>query len=268
MLADSTIVNVINSLALLVYLAGTIYLFSRYRQQRAPDVQLVTWLATAAVALHGLGAYMSVFRADELRFGVFILPTLFFWAINLMVLLSSLSKPLHSLFVFLFPLSIVAIVSAMVSDSPAKSISTALMIHVILALLAYALLAMASFQALILAYQNQQLKRKNATGVVRLLPPLQTGERLMFELVWAGELLLTVVIISGLLFTEDLVAQNQAHTMVFSVVAWLIYAVLLWGRHQLGWRGKVAVRWVLGGFVALALAYFGTQLVYQLILQR
>lgn len=268
MLTDPTIVNIINGLAILVYLAGTIYLFARYRQQRAPDVQLVTWLATAAVLLHGLGAYLCVFRADELRFGVFILPTLFFWAINLMVLLSSLSKPLHNLFVFLFPLSIVAIAAAMFSDSPAKSVSPALMIHVILALLAYALFAMASFQALMLAYQNRQLKRKNATGVVRLLPPLQTMEGLMFELVWAGELLLTAVIINGLLFADNLLVQNQAHTVVFSILAWIIYAVLLWGRHQLGWRGKVAVRWVLGGFVALALAYFGTQLVYQLILQR
>lgn len=266
MYADTIIATVSNSLAILVYLAGSVYLFTTYRRQQAPDVRLVTWLATAGVILHGVGAYSSVFQANALRFGVFILPILFFWAINLMVLLSSLTKPLHSLFVFLFPLSIIAIVSAMVSDSPVKSVSAALMIHIIMALLAYALLAMASFQALLLAFQNHQLKNKNATGVVRLLPPLQTMEGLMFELVWAGELLLTVVIISGLLFTENLVAQNQAHTMAFSIAAWLIYAVLLWGRHQLGWRGKVAVRWTLGGFIALAVAYYGTQLVYQLIL--
>lgn len=266
MYADTMIAILSNSLALLVYLAGSIYLFITYRRQQAPDVRLVTWLAAAAVALHGVGAYSTVFQANNLRFGVFILPTLFFWAINLMVLLSSLTKPLHSLFVFLFPLSILAIISATLGDSPVKTISPALMIHLILAMLAYALLAIASFQALLLAFQNHQLKKKNAIGVVRLLPPLQTMEGLMFELIWAGELLLTVVIISGLLFTENLVSQNQAHTMVFSVAAWLIYAVLLWGRHYLGWRGKVAVRWTLGGFVALGLAYYGTQLVYQLVL--
>lgn len=266
MYLNSLTANLTNSLAILVYLVGSIYLFKTYRAQRAPDLRLVTWLAAVGVLLHGIGAYSSVFQANALRFGIFILPILFFWAINLMVLLSSLTKPLHSLFVFLFPLSIIAIVSAMLADSPIKSVSPALMIHVILALLAYALLAIASFQALLLAYQNRQLKRKNAAGVVRLLPPLQTMEGLMFELVWAGELLLTVVIISGLLFTDNL--RTQAHTMAFSIVAWIIYAVLLWGRHQLGWRGKVAVRWTLGGFVALALAYFGTQMVYQLILQR
>lgn len=255
-----------NILAILVYLLGSAYLITAYVQQRPPRPRLITWLALGAVNLHGMGAYNTIVDANDFRFGIFILPTLFFWVINLLVLLSGLKKPLHSLFVFLFPLSVVAILSAQFSDSPARSADPALLAHVLLALLAYGLLTIATLQALLLGFQNYQLKHKHATGVVQLLPPLQTMEGLMFELLWAGEGLLTLLIISGLLYTDDLIAQNQAHTMAFSVIAWVIYAVLLWGRHRLGWRGKMAVRWTLGGFVALMLAYFGTQLIYQVVL--
>lgn len=256
-----------NALAILVYLVGSAYLIVTYLRQQAPRQPLIFGLALTAIILHGAGAYHSVFEANDFRFGVFILPTLFFWVINVLVLISGLKKPLYSLFLFLFPLSMVAIWSAMVNDSPVKPVDPALVFHIVLALLAYGLLTIATLQALLLSFQDHQLKHKHATGVVQLLPPLQTMESLMFELVGAGEALLTLLIISGLLYTHDLIAQNQAHTVAFSIIAWVIYAVLLWGRHRLGWRGKIAVRWTLGGFVALMLAYFGTQLVYQVVLR-
>ncbi|MCW8196297.1 phosphohydrolase [Proteobacteria bacterium 005FR1] len=255
-----------NTLAVFVYLLGGLYLIAAYLRQSPPKLSLVTGIAAVGVILHGIGAYRSVFDATDFRFGVLILPTLFLWVINVIVLLSSLRKPLHNLFVFLFPLSVVAILSSEFSESPVKGVDPALVAHIVLALLAYGLLTIATLQALLLYYQNHQLKHKKTTGAVQLLPPLQTMESLMFQLLWAGEALLTILIISGLIYTQDLVAQNQAHTMAFSVIAWVIYGVLLWGRHRLGWRGKVAVRWTLGGFAALMLAYFGTQLVYQVVL--
>jgi ABC-type uncharacterized transport system permease subunit len=54
----------------------------------------------------------------------------------------------------------------------------------------------------------------------------------------------------------------------FSIAAWMIYALLLWGRHQLGWRGYTAIRWTLAGFALLMLAYFGSKLVLELILSQ
>ena len=77
---------------------------------------------------------------------------------------------------------------------------------------------------------------------------------------------MTAAIISGALFVENMMAQHLAHKSVFSVLAWLIFSVLLWGRHQLGWRGNIAVRWTLTGFAFLILAYFGSKLVLEIIL--
>jgi ABC-type uncharacterized transport system permease subunit len=46
----------------------------------------------------------------------------------------------------------------------------------------------------------------------------------------------------------------------------VVFVVLLWGRFQFGWRGATAVRWYLGGFTFLILAYYGSKFVLELIL--
>ena len=48
----------------------------------------------------------------------------------------------------------------------------------------------------------------------------------------------------------------------------VILGILLWGRWRFGWRGRVAIRWSLGGFFALMLAYFGSKFVLELVLHR
>jgi ABC-type uncharacterized transport system permease subunit len=99
------------------------------------------------------------------------------------------------------------------------------------------------------------------------LPPLQTMESLLFQMLWAGAVLLALSIASGVLFLHDILAQHLAHKMFFSFAALVVYGILLWGRHQHGWRGKQAIRWTIGGFLALMTAYFGTKFVLELLLQ-
>ena len=70
------------------------------------------------------------------------------------------------------------------------------------------------------------------------------------------------------MFIHDLFAQHLVHKTVLSLLAWVIFAILLWGRWSRGWRGRKAIRWTLGGFFTLMLAYFGTKLVLELILHR
>jgi ABC-type uncharacterized transport system permease subunit len=91
-------------------------------------------------------------------------------------------------------------------------------------------------------------------------------EALFFELLWVGEICLLLAITSGFLFIDDLFAQHLAHKTVFSLLALVIYGVLLWGRYQRGWRGATAIRWALGGFCTLMLAYFGSKFVLQIVL--
>ena len=167
------------------------------------------------------------------------------------------------------PLAALAIVTSLTLPSPEPvqpHFSAGILSHVLTSILAYSVLTLAALQAALLALQDRQLKHHHTNGVLQALPPLQTMESLLFELLWVGVLLLSASIVTGWLFLEDLFAQHLVHKTALSITAWLIFATLLWGRHALGWRSHTAVRWTLGGFIALMLSYFGTKMVLELIL--
>jgi len=89
----------------------------------------------------------------------------------------------------------------------------------------------------------------------------------MFEMIFIGFVLLSFSLLTGFLFLDDMFAQRLVHKTILSILAWLAFAVLLWGRFRFGWRGRTAIRWTLVGFGALVLAYFGTKAVIELILK-
>jgi ABC-type uncharacterized transport system permease subunit len=101
-------------------------------------------------------------------------------------------------------------------------------------------------------------------------PPLLTLERYQFRLIGAGFVLLTLTLISGIVFSEQLFGKpvTFTHKNVFSVAGWLAFAILLFGRWRYGWRGRTALRWILGGAVLLALGYLGSKFVLEVVLRR
>ena len=103
---------------------------------------------------------------------------------------------------------------------------------------------------------------------MRILPPLTLTEALLFRLIAAGFLLLTLTLVTGVLFVDNLFAQHLVHKTVLSVAAWLVFGVLLFGRWRYGWRGKRAVRLTLIGMAVLLLAFFGSKFVLELLLRR
>ena len=93
-------------------------------------------------------------------------------------------------------------------------------------------------------------------------------EQLLFQLIGTGFVLLSAGLLTGIVFLEDVFAQHLVHKTVLSIAAWSIFGILLWGRWRFGWRGRKAIRWTLSGFGVLILAYFGSKLVLELILDR
>ena len=140
--------------------------------------------------------------------------------------------------------------------------------HILSSILAFGLLSIAGVYALFAAFTDYFLRRHHLNPLVRSLPPLEVLERLLFQLIAAGFFLLTISLISGLTFVDDLFAQHLAHKTLLSILAWVIFGLLLWGRWRYGWRGRHAVRLTLAGIMVLLLAYFGSKLVLELILGR
>lgn len=254
--------------AILLYLASFAYLAATIARTR-PNRWIVLALGLAAFVLHALTSAQQTFVVDGFDFSLMRVSSIIFLTINLMVLLSSAHRPVFSLLLPLQPLTALVLGASLILDSsmePWRTLPPAMGFHVIVSILAYSMLTLSVFQALLVGYQNVQLHHRHPGGLVRALPPLQSMEALLFEIIWAGFLLLTIALVSGFLYNDNFFARNVLHKAVFSMVAWLVYATLLWGHHSKGWRGMVAIRWTAGGFLALALAYWGSKLVIEYIL--
>ena len=228
-------------------------------------------IAFVAVALHGVLLYSAVVTDNGLQLGFFDAASLVAWVAALLLMLGALRRPLDNLGLLVLPLAALLIVPSVIwpdTHRLASERSLGTEVHVLVSVLAFALLTIAACQSMLLAYQEHRLSQKRPGGLMHILPPLKIQEELLFQLIVMGFFLLTLSLATGVAFVADMLAQHLAHKTVLSIIAWVIFAVLLWGRWRYGWRGRTAVRLSLAGFVVLGLAYFGTKLVLELILER
>ncbi len=135
--------------------------------------------------------------------------------------------------------------------------------HIVLSLGAAALLFAAAVTAVLLVVLDSRLRTHRIGAVPSALPPIDTLEKIMFRSIGAGFALLTLALLTGLVFVTNLFAQHLIHKTVLSLAAWVLFGVLLIGRVRYGWRGRFAVRLTLWGFALLVLAYFGAKFVLE-----
>ena len=140
--------------------------------------------------------------------------------------------------------------------------------HVLIAMLSYGLLTVGVIVAIFALFQERRLKAAKLSPVNRLFAPLETTEKLLFAIAGTGFVGLTLAIGSGSTFISDLMEQHLAHKLGISLLAWIVFGVLLAGRYFKGWRGKRAVRLYIGGFLLLCLAYFGNRIILEEIFNR
>lgn len=142
-------------------------------------------------------------------------------------------------------------------------------LHWLLGLASYGLFGAAVLHAALLDRAERSLRRRDAvTPLPSGLPaglPLLALERLTFRFVLAGFVVLTLAIALGLGYMP---AWRWDHKTIFSLLGWLLFAGLLWGRHAFGWRGRRATRWLYIGALLLLLAYVGSRFVFEVLLHR
>ncbi|MFC3024787.1 inner membrane protein YpjD [Vibrio zhugei] len=141
-----------------------------------------------------------------------------------------------------------------------------LMVHISFALFSYSTLCIGTLYSIQIAWLNHKLKHKKSLAINPNFPPLLRIERHCFNILIVGNLLLTGTIITGVGFLSDMVAQGKAHKGVLSVLAWIVYSLLIWGHYQKGWRGKKVTWLSVSGAFLLTLAYFGSRFVKEVIL--
>lgn len=256
--------------SIIFYVISFALLFNAiYKKTRAP-ISFSACFAFA-IATHAVALQMSLFSGNQLNLSLVNATSMIFFAISVISWFSIIRKlPTENLLIISLPLTIISLsASWLMPETELKTIQgEGLISHIILSILAYSFITIAALQACLLAVQEKQLRQHNFNGVFQYLPPLQTMENLLFEIIWLGFITLTAAIISGSLFLHDMFAQHLAHKTILSIIAWGVFAILLLGRHIKGWRGTTATKWTLSGFVVLMLAYFGSKFVLEIILSE
>lgn len=98
------------------------------------------------------------------------------------------------------------------------------------------------------------------------MPPLMTVEKQLYHLIIIGFILLSLSLVTGFIFLEDMFGDGKGHKAILSIIAWVVYAVMLWQQYTVGCRIRTAVIYSLSGASLLSLAYFGARIVKELIL--
>ncbi|AVJ56355.1 ABC transporter permease [Idiomarina sp. OT37-5b] len=191
------------------------------------------------------------------------------WLVALFALLRShhsgslLLKPV----VYLFA----ALTCLLLALAPAQwgsyiNMNAGLLVHIVLSLVAYGVLALATLYAIQAAYVSYTLKQRRNPTLFHKLPPLMTIERYFFRLLFSGTILLILALLSGFAFLDNMFAQNVAHKTFLSIAAAIVYVVANVMHRVSGARGKVMVILTLVGSSLLTLGYFGSRFVKDIIL--
>lgn len=254
-----------------IYLAVAVD-FWRVVKLPEKNLKLHSSMIALGLALHGWLLFQDVFTVAGINLGFFLALSAILWLTVLIYWLVNLKHPLYSLQAFVLPPSAVcALLPALSTQNHFLSTQGAnlLLIHIGIALVAYSLFTFATLHALIMMVAERSLHQKKNWIQLPDFPPLLVMEKLLFRVISLGFILLTITLVSGMVFSEEIfgkVAQFN-HKTIFSIAAWLIYGWLLFGHYQYGWRGKKAIKLTLIGFVLLLLAYVGTKFILEVIKQ-
>lgn len=269
--------NVFAISSILLYLLATaavfrsIFSYKADPGSRKPRPFHIILPAVAACFLHAASLAGDFWNDGGINFSLPGTASLVVFLIVTILLTTAITRPVEKLGIVVFPLAALVQILYLLLPRQVRivsDISTGMEVHILSSILAFSMLNIAAIQAILLAFQDRQLHRHGSNPFIRSLPPLQTMEALLFQMIGAGLILLTVSLSTGFIYVQDLMAQHLAHKTILSVFAWVLFAALLIGRTIYGWRGQTAIRWTLGGFASLMLAYFGSRLVLEVILQR
>ncbi len=259
---------------------------TRWRAGAQAPGRMMAWERAALlvpIALHGWLLHQDLVAPEQLRFGFGQALSVMLWLGVAIYWVESLFYGLDGMQPLMLPLA--ALAAPLPAVFPGLAVthtaSIEFRLHLILGMAAYSVFTMAMLHALLMALAERSLHRMRKapagdgpggplSGPLAGLPPLLTLERLLFRLIALAFILLTLTLATGLVFSESLFgrALRFDHKTLFALLSWLTFAILLLGRYAYGWRGRMALRFTLLGFVMLLLAYVGSRFVLEVVLGR
>ncbi|MBU6459918.1 MAG: cytochrome c biogenesis protein CcsA [Proteobacteria bacterium] len=223
--------------------------------------------------VHGLLLYKTIKTATGYNLGFGETLSVIVWLTVFIYWIANFTHELDGIQAIVFPVATLCILIPLVWPSYHIIPLTGYLffkLHLLIAFLAYSLFSIAAWHALIIALAERGLHGRHLPKVFSHFPPLLSMEKLLFRIITTGFTLLTLAVISGMLFSEKLFGKPLEinKNTVFASLSWMIFAILLAGRHLYGWRGRTATRFTLIGSFLLILAYLGSRFVLDILLHH
>lgn len=212
----------------------------------------------AAVALRGA----ELFGGGSFRLGEG-LSFVAFLVVGTYLLLSRWHR-IPTLGAFVSPLMVVALLAYhvvpganFIQGTPVEGVL--LPFHIGVAVGGLALFSLGFVVAAMYLLLERELKAKVLGAMFHRLPPLGLLDRLNFQLVLAGFILLTITIATGAFFSSSVHGSLFALRSKegFGLVAWFLAALVVLLRQTVGWRGRRAAWATMAGFLLLSFAFVG-----------
>lgn len=254
-------------ISILAYLASAGLWYGR--QKFGLNKYLPQGFALLAIGFHAItqGLYWQQAQGPDLHF--FAALSWVSLAMSAITFMLTAKQQLSALGIVVFPIAALSVWANMYwGTHQYNNLDWRLQLHASFALLAYASLSISALMAVLYWMQDRALRRRHLQHWLSALPPLVQTEHLLFKLLGLSWLLLSLTLLSGMLFVEDMLAQHLWHKTVLTILSWMTLLTLLIGRMRRGWRGARAVHWTLGAMALLALAFFGSKFVLEMLLQR
>ena len=229
------------------------------------------WLTIlAGAALHLLSAANISYVNHSFNFSVASMSLWFSALIVCTFAIGSFIYPIKNLSLIVLPIAILCIIFAQLWGDQQQLINernSTFYWHIATAVAAFTLLSLSVLQALLFGYQELSLRKRHKNIITRWLPPIQTMENVLFKTVFIGFVLLSISISLGSIYNYELnkTVLSLNHHTVLAILSWFGFAILLYGRIKLGWRGLKAINWTLVAFGLLGLGYFGTKIISEFL---
>lgn len=229
-------------------------------------------LLAAGLLSHGFVLGYDMLDGPVLNFGLAAALSLTLWLALVLYFAESFVTRLDSLLLLALPTASLCCVLPLLlpGDIEITTGHWGLRLHFVVAMLAYSLFALAALHAIMLALTERRLHHAQLDGELERQPPLLMIEKLLFRLIAIAFVFLSLTLITGLLLPDMPAARPMTlkYKLGFTAASWLVFGILLAGRHLRGWRGRVAQRWTGAGFIFLLLAYAGTHFVLEVLLKH
>ncbi|MCY4096030.1 MAG: cytochrome c biogenesis protein CcsA [Gammaproteobacteria bacterium] len=251
-------------------IAALLYLLYLWLQLRSRAIESFPNRRTAALVLPamathliyavlivttGSGLYLSIWSSAIIMTFIAMVCTFYLYLVQGYRVLALVTVPLAIVSLF-FGLLLSPIEGTLINQPT-------VIVHVLISMLTYATLGLAAVQAGSIIILHQRLKKNDSTAFVKLMPPLQTVEATAMHLLWLGVSMLTLTLVTGLIFRWDFVQQgNYVMHMGIALTCWVLYLALICGQLWFGWRGQISSRLSLLAFAVLLIGFFGLKFAF------